>query len=332
MLESFEKERPLLGEEQREALVRRHLADVGLYLGKVGVRRRVEAQVLGDAPPQRPAQVRLAFVDVGECPGRAVHLGGELGRRIHHQTTMESRESDEGAGLDQKTRARANRGSPRVFGPRVLGLTHDLHPPILRVARLVAQRLEGNANFDLVAEVREPAARLVYVVGIEVDDRVEPATRLRAAGGGLESVTPHAVLLNTERIDREEERAAVVVIGVEEDLDAVVGVDVVPIGQRGSHDLAVRLVGADSEVDRIGRVPDQHLGRICRGPPVHGAILRESDEPRSAQPDRLVEHAVHGHARLDAGDRDGELSGEAVVAVRGIGGGRLEGEEQGEHG
>ena len=43
-LDALEEERPLLGEEQREALVDRHLARVGLHLAEVGVHGGVERQ------------------------------------------------------------------------------------------------------------------------------------------------------------------------------------------------------------------------------------------------------------------------------------------------
>src|SRR5207253_962659 len=88
---------------------------------------------------------------------------------------------------------------------------------------------------------------------------------------------------------------------------------------------------ADPEVDRVGRVPHEHVGRVFGGATVHRSVLREARQQRGAAPRRLVEHAVDLHRALDAGNADVELFGETVVGRAAVGG-ALEEKEQGEHG
>src|SRR5205085_447293 len=186
---------------------------------------------------------------------------------------------------------------------RVLHRAHDLDAPILRVGALVAQALEGNPYFHLVAPLGHAAARFVDVVGVQVDGRVESSAGARAPGGARgDAVAPDAVFLYAERIHREHRGTAVIEVGVEQDGDVVVGVDVVAVGEGGAHRVAVALERADAEVDRVGRVPHQHLGRILGGAPVHGAVLRESREAGGPAPHRLVQHAVDLHLGLEARD------------------------------
>src|SRR5207247_1982343 len=64
LLQPLEEKRPLLGEEQGESLVDRHLADVGLDLGEVGVHRPRERQVLRHSPAHVAPQLRRAAVVV----------------------------------------------------------------------------------------------------------------------------------------------------------------------------------------------------------------------------------------------------------------------------
>jgi len=120
-------------------------------------------------------------------------------------------------------------------------------------------------------------------------------------------------------------------VRVEQDGDVVVRVDVVAVRERGAHHVTVRLEGADPEVDRVGRVPHEHVGRVFGGAAVHRSVLREARQQCGATPRRLVEHAVDLHRGLDAGDADVELFGETVVGRAAVGG-ALKREEQREHG
>ena len=73
------------------------------------------------------------------------------------------------------------------------------------------------------------------------------------------------------------------------------------------------VVGDDAEVDRVGRVPDQDLGPLLRGPAVHRLVLPEAGEPGGLGPDGLVEDAVHPH--LDASIRGISAVGEPLPST-----------------
>src|SRR5438874_3128652 len=90
--------------------------------------------------------------------------------------------------------------------------------------------------------------------------------------------------------------------GVEVDLDIVVAADAVAIGERRVHRVAaaVWLEGANPEVDRRRRVPDEHLSRIGSRPLVDRRVERESGEPRDIAPLRLVEDSVDPHLAVAA--------------------------------
>ena len=119
--------------------------------------------------------------------------------------------------------------------------------------------------------------------------------------------------MRAQRIDGKEERAAPIVERVEQDLNVVVGSDVVAVGERRPHHVAVPLEGTDAEVDRIGCVEDEDLGRVLSRPAVHGAVLTESREQRRLSPHILVEHAVDVDRGLDPRHAHVELTEVAVV-------------------
>jgi len=100
--------------------------------------------------------------------------------------------------------------------------------------------------------------------------------------------------------------------GVEVDLDIVVGADAVAVGQR-VRDGAVRLEGANAEVDRGGRVPDEDVGGVGRGALVGRLVLREAGEERRPAPGGLVEPPIDGGIRFDPGWRDGRLARSTVI-------------------
>ena len=246
---------------------------------------------------------------------------------------MQVAEPHERARLNEKAGAGAHGGRPGVLVPVVLGDALDLQPPVLRIGALVAQALEGDADLDLEAPRRHPAAGLEDEVGVQIDGRVEAA-----AGAGparrprVHAVAQHPVLLHAERIHGEEQGATMVVEGVEQDVDAVVAVDVVAVGEGCAHHLAVGLVGADAEIDRVGRVPDEHLGGIRGGARVGGAVLGEAGEHGGPLPHRLVEAAVDRDGGVDARRVDVEPARAAVIDGAGVARRLQQQEEGGEHG
>ena len=264
---------------------------------------------------------------------RAVHVGRELGVHVHDQTAPQPGEPAQAARLDQVARAGAHGGRPVVLVPGVLGDPDDLEAPVLRVGALIADALERDADLDLIAPGRNVAARLVHEVGAEIHDAIEPPGADAAASGArVLAFAAHAVLLDSERVHREKQGAAMVVVRVQQDLDVVVGVDVVAVGEGGAHHVPVGFVGADAEVDRVGGVPHERDRGIRRGTAVHGAILREAGEPGGGAPDGLVEHPVDDRCRLEPRRADVELTGVAVVDGAGIARGLQQQEQRGEHG
>ena len=184
----------------------------------------------------------------------------------------------------------------------MLHLAHHVDAPLLRGLRLIADALEGNANFDLIARVRDLPLRLIYEIRGEVDGIPGPGLRL----------AQRPIRLHAQGIDAEGKRLAVIVEGVEQDLDPIVVPDAVPVRERGV-DGAVALEGADAEVDRVGRVPHEDLGRIGGGTSVHGGVFGESVQHCGLAPDGLAEHAVDRHVGIFE-PRDGD--GRPSVAAR----------------
>jgi len=330
LLEALEEERPFLGIEQREPLVDGHLADVRLHLGEVGVRGGRDGEVLRHPPAQVAAEFRGAGVVIPPGARRAIDFRRELGSEVEHDAALQPREADEAARLDEETGVGAHRRGPRLLVPRVLHDAHDLEAPVLRVGALVAEALQGNSHLDFVTPIGQAAAGLVDVIRIQIDRRVEPPAGARSPGrAGADPVAPDAILLDPQGIDGEQRGAAVVEIGVEQDLDAVIRIDVVAVGERRANDLAVRLERPDAEIHRLRRVPHEDLGRVLGGAAVYGTVLGEAGERRGLTPHTLVEDPVNGDLGFDPRDVDVELPGTPVVdgAVT-----RLEDEEEGEHG
>ena len=150
----------------------------------------------------------------------------------------------------------------------------------------------------------------IDVVRREVGDlaaALERAEQRAAAVAG--AFDQRAVRLDAERVDAEHERLPAVLERVQENLDGIVGVDAVAIGER-RVDRAGRCVRLDAEVDRGRRVEDEDLRRILGGAAVDRRVLREAGEPRRLLPDGFVQHAVDGDTgggRVDARRRDVNL-------------------------
>ena len=111
----------------------------------------------------------------------------------------------------------------------------------------------------------------------EVGAQIVLSGRDVRSGNETTGLALRAIGLHAERIDAEHQRAIAFVEGVEVDLDVVVGSDAVAIGERRCHG-SVRLVGANAEVHRVRRIPDEHVGRVWRGARVDRRIEREARE------------------------------------------------------
>src|SRR5204862_4254496 len=150
--------------------------------------------------------------------------------------------------------------------------------------------------------------------------------------GSRESIAAHAAQVRAERIAGEQKCPASIVEGVEQNLNIVIGVDVVAIGERRPNALAMDLVGADPEVNRIGRVEDEDVGRIGRRPAIDRPVLRKPLEQRRLAPYGIVQHAVDSHGRIDARNGDADLPKTAVVDCLLYAWRLNEKKENGEHG
>src|SRR5689334_7505171 len=94
----------------------------------------------------------------------------------------------------------------------------DLQPPILHVARGVAQRFERNANLDFETPWRHMPLRLPEKVGAEI---VLTRHHVRA-GNEATRFALRPICLDAEGVDDENERSALVVKRIQVDLDVVV--------------------------------------------------------------------------------------------------------------
>ena len=168
----------------------------------------------------------------------------------------------------------------------------------------------------------------------EVGAEVVLSRRDVRAGNEPAAFALRPVGLNAERVDDEHERAIALGERVEVDLDVVVGADVIAVGERRA-DRRVRLEGANAEVDRVGRIPDEDFGGVGRRLMVDGLIDREAGEQRRAAPDGFVEDAVDLRVGGDSRDGHRQIAGASVVDLlrRGRrGSGELKNCEEGKHG
>ena len=112
----------------------------------------------------------------------------------------------------------------------MLNHTNDVQSPTLRLGRLVAQRLEWDADFDFIAVFGDASFRLKDEVLTQIG--LLPRTHLthKAARCLAIRLENGAVHLHAEWIHSENECLTTVVEGAQQDLDLVVGVDAIAIG------------------------------------------------------------------------------------------------------
>ena len=160
----------------------------------------------------------------------------------------------------------------------------------------------------LQSPLGQPASGLIDEVRAQIgllapDDRAAD----EAAGGDVGALDQRAVALHAERIHREHPCLFRVVKCAEQNLDVVVTEDLVPIGERHGR-TAVRFEGANPEVDRVGRVPHQHLGGVRSWHAVVGGVLREAGQHRGMRPDRIRQIAVDENVGVDPRNPDIQLT------------------------
>ena len=198
----------------------------------------------------------------------AVGFRRDDGIEIEHEAAREIAESLERARLGEKRRAASDRRRPRVLVPPALHTPHDVHTPALHAVGREPERLERNLDLDLVAGRGHASFRREDVVGRQVCDLAAALERAEKRAAAIAAAfDERAVGLDAQRIDAEHQRAPIIVEGVEKDLNGVVCVDAVAVGQC-RVDAAGRRVRLDAEVDRGRRVPHEHLGRIVGRPAV----------------------------------------------------------------
>lgn len=288
------------GKKESEAFVHRHLASVGLHLAEVGVERGVEGEA-GEAEPQIDAGVRVQIVADEPVARVAAAVGGGGHERLSldRHPTLQVSQSAERALLAQEAGVRPPNVGPGVGVTGALDDAGDVEAPHLGPVPRVAETLERNADLDLVAALGDAPLRLPGEVGILI------ATSRNEAADLAGALAANAVGLGAQRVHPKEERSAAVVERVEVDHDMVVVVDVVAVGYGCADGGRIPVVGDDAEVDRIRRVPDQHLGLLLGRSTVDGLVLPEPGEAGRLRPRWFIEIPVDLDGHFQAGNLRG---------------------------
>ena len=301
--DALEKEGSLLLEEECEPFVDGDLTLIGFDGAEIGVDGGVDGEV-GEAETQVATGVRFDVAAL-EAAGHGVPLAGERGGGIgldfDDDTALEFLESGDGAALGQKAGAGPASVGPGVLVAVALGDADDVEAPGLGAGGGDSQALEGNAHLHHVPGVGGRTLRVPGVIGAQVLAATE-----QVAGSEL-AFAANAVGLAAERVDREHERAPLVIEGVEQQGDAILIAEVVAVGLGRPDAAGVAVVGDDAEVDRCRRIPHQHVGLLLRRPAIHWPKLAKAAEARGLAPYRLVQPPINYHSRFDA--RDGRSRG-----------------------
>ena len=260
---------------------------------------------------------------------RADRLLGHERIEIQGKTTAQPGKSAQCPRLLEKGRRRESGRVPRVPVSGVLDDPHNVDAPVLRLLVLKPNAAERNAHDDLVAPGGQVTSGVVHEIRTEVG-------RWRAGVGGDPICPLHqcafrdrAVFLHAECVDRKYQRLTGMEKGGDDQLDVVVAVDLVAVGECRVHG-AMHLVRADAEIDRPRRVPDEDLRRVLGRHGVRRLILGKTREDRGLPPRCRRERAVDRCLRFEVRNADIELAAPAVVraltrgcAVRRAGGARV---------
>ena len=289
----FEEEVPFLGEEQAEA-GEVDLLLVRLHLGEVGLPGQVEGQRGGKSVLEVEAGVEGVFTGQvrGEIPPRAAQqVGDDRHRRpaakpaqaLEHRQARGAVAAPEAVGLGR-------RHEEDLLVPAAYGAA-DVDAPDRLVAVGVAQLVEGNGDLGAPAEAVD--------AGAAAPDAVPGLV----AGAAL--VGEQLVLARPEGIGAEVEAPAAVVVGVEDDLDVVVLLEVgVPPHLVGHEAAGFAVEAAKGEVQVVVVEEDPDLGPLRGRGSFDRLALKEAVHDRGLAPDRIVEAAVDARGLGRAGSLD----------------------------
>src|SRR6266536_4918070 len=117
----------------------------------------------------------------------------------------------------------------------VLHLEHDVEIPALFVAGLILETFEWDADLELVPVLSQAALRGKHEILAEIGGNPSRDRGRPRAGKTLALLDDGAVHLHAERVEAEDVRLSVIVERAEQNLDVVVGGDLVAIRERRVH-------------------------------------------------------------------------------------------------
>ena len=130
---------------------------------------------------------------------------------------------------------------------------NDVESPALRLRRPIAQRLEGDTNFNLVSIFGHTSLRLKDKVLTDIGVLARRALRQEAPRLLLIRLEDRSVHLDAEGIYAEDQGLTAVIESAEEKLHLIIGIDAIAIGERRDR-RAVTLERPDAEVNRRRRI------------------------------------------------------------------------------
>ena len=283
---------------------------------KVGVVGQIESEARGHAVLQvRPHVSEQRGFAVRVAPERlAEHVGVQLEvprRRSLHPLEL--------AGQRQPVQVElaGQRRPVRLLVP-MPDVALKVEPPRLHGARRVAQGPERNRELGGPADVGDLRGDLPDAVPVQVESTPRAALLLTPgplhqaaadAAAPLPLVGQLSVVLEPGRVRAEHEPVLLVLVGVEDEPEAV-GLDQRRVAPRVRDDdrRGVPDEADHPEVDRVVGVHDPHLGALGRRLALVGGVLAEPRLGARGGPGRLAEHVPVDlrSARDPVGPRDRE--------------------------
>src|SRR5690606_1367778 len=201
-------------------------------------------------------------------------------RRQHLETAPRCCTFDAGqvAKLAREARLVAvNRGPGGALTAGARSIAPKRRPPLLHLPMRKTETAERYGDFRL------PALRRQLSPGIK--DDIE--------GQLLLAVTEHfQVALQPVRVDEELVRPGGITIGIEDNPDIVVGEDLVAIAHRHAHRRRI-VVADEGEIETLGIISYQHLGRHRRSHLIAGRVLGKVICFGGADPAGIIELPVN---------------------------------------